>query len=152
MRKLFSALALAALAAAGCSNADDSGAAATAARPPVVVKITMRDNAYEPSEVTVPKGRAVTFRFTNEGTVDHEALIGDEQAQQDHAREMMSSTSTDGGDMAGMHHAGAGTAITVKPGGSDTITTTFDTSGTFLIGCHVPSHYEQGMKATVTVT
>lgn len=148
MRKLLSALALAALLAAGCSNGDNSSASSDA----MVIKITMLDNKYEPSEVTVPKGREVTFEFTNKGTVNHEALVGDEQAQMDHAQEMMSSTSADSGDMGGMHHSGADTAITVKPGMSDKITTTFDETGTLLIGCHVPLHYEQGMKATVKVT
>lgn len=150
MRKLLSALALAALVAAGCANGNDSGTASSEAA--VVVKITMLDNKYEPSEVTVPKGREVTFEFTNKGAVNHEALVGDEQAQMDHAREMMSATSAGSGDMAGMDHGGAGSAITVKPGMSDKITTTFDTSGTFQIGCHVPLHYEQGMKAMVAVT
>ena len=148
MRKRIGVLALVALVAAGCSDGDK----ATAADDARVVKITMLDNKYEPSQVTVPKGREVTFEFTNQGTVAHEALVGDEQAQMDHAQEMMSSTSTDSGDMGGMHHSGADSAVTVKPGTSDKITTTFDEGGTFLIGCHVPLHYEQGMKATVKVT
>lgn len=148
MRKVLSVLVLAALVAAGCANGDSK----TTSEPAMVVKITMLDNKYEPNQVTVPKGREVTFEFTNEGTVAHEALVGDEQAQMDHAQEMMSSTSTDSGDMGGMHHSGADSAITVKPGKSDSITTTFDKAGTLLIGCHVPLHYEQGMKATVKVS
>lgn len=148
MRKVLSALALAALVAAGCTNSDDSG---TASMPGIVVKITMLDNKYEPSEVTVPKGREITFEFTNKGSLTHEALIGDEEAQIYHAQEM-SSTSTATSDMEGMHHSGAVSAITVKPGMSGEIITTFDTSGSFLIGCHVPLHYEQGMKAKVSVT
>lgn len=148
MRKVLSVLVLAALVAAGCANGDSK----TTSEPAMVVKITMLDNKYEPNQVTVPKGREVTFEFTNQGTVAHEALVGDEQAQMDHAQEMMSSTSTDSGDMGGMHHSGADSAITVKPGKSDSITTTFDKAGTLLIGCHVPLHYEQGMKATVKVS
>ena len=148
MRKVLSVLALAALVAAGCANGDST----TTSQPTTVVKVTMLDNRYEPNQVTVPKGRQVTFEFTNRGTANHEALVGDERAQMDHAQEMMSSTSTDSGDMGGMHQSGAGSAITVKPGKSESITTTFDQAGTFLIGCHVPLHYEQGMKATVTVT
>ena len=50
MRKLLSALALAALLAAGCSNGDNSSASSDA----MVIKITMLDNKYEPSEVTNP--------------------------------------------------------------------------------------------------
>ena len=149
MRKVLSVLVLAALVAAGCANGDDSK---TPSEPALVVKITMLDNRYEPSEVTVQKGQAVSFEFTNKGTVNHEALVGDEQAQADHAEEMKRSASGGHGDMEGMEHAGAEGVVTVEPGSSDSITTTFDDSGTILIGCHVPLHYEQGMKATVTVT
>ena len=148
MRKLLSALGLAAVVAAGCSNGD----ASTTKSDALVIKITMLDNKYKPSEVTVPKGRRVTFEFTNKGTVQHEAFVGDEQAQMDHAEERMSSTSADSGDMDEMHHSGEASAITVEPGKSDQITTTFDKVGTVLIGCHVPLHYEQGMKATIKVT
>ena len=56
------------------------------------------------------------------------------------------------GDMGGMHHEGADTAVTVNPGETKDLTTTFDRAGTVIIGCHQPGHYEAGMKATVTVS
>ena len=113
------------------------------------IKITMRDNAYEPASVQVRKGEAVTFEFTNAGAVVHEAFIGDQAAQEAHAMEMSSSSS--GGGMAGMDHGEPG-MLTVNPGKTATTTYTFNAAGTFLIGCHQPLHYEQGMKITVTVT
>ena len=50
-----------------------------------------------------------------------------------------------------MDHGGS-EMLTVDPGKTATTTHTFDAAGTFLIGCHQPLHYEQGMKITVTVT
>ena len=49
MRKVLSVLTLAALVAAGCANGDSK----TTSEPAMVVKITMLDNKYEPSQVTV---------------------------------------------------------------------------------------------------
>ena len=175
MRKMFGALALAGLVAAGCANQADttahSGSGGSAA---MVIKISMTDNKFEPAKVTVPRGRRVTFRFTNEGSVKHEALVGDADAQDEHAREMMSSstmmsgsmdpgdmmgdssmpssTMMDSGDMGGMQHSGADSAVTVDPGDSADVTTTFDKAGDYVIGCHQPGHYEAGMKAMVNVT
>jgi uncharacterized cupredoxin-like copper-binding protein len=42
-------------------------------------------------------------------------------------------------------------AVTVEPGKTRSITTMFDETGTVLIGCHEPGHWEAGMKATITV-
>lgn len=43
-------------------------------------------------------------------------------------------------------------AITVEPGASGSLTYTFDTPGTYEIGCHQPGHYAAGMTITVIVT
>ena len=43
-------------------------------------------------------------------------------------------------------------AITVEPGSSGEITHTFTESGTILIGCHEPGHWEAGMKSTIAIT
>ena len=70
---------------------------------------------------------------------------------------MSASTMSDDMDMGhgGNSDHGGGTddadAVTVEPGESGSITTTFDESGTVLIGCHEPGHWEAGMKATVSV-
>lgn len=158
MRTLFSALVVVAAAASGCANHDghttaDPGNDRPAAK---VVKIEMVDNKFEPVDVTARKGETITFRFTNTGTARHEALVGDAKAQEEHAKEMMSSSAMAGdhdmGDMGGMHHEGADTAVTVDPGETKDLTTTFDRAGPVIIGCHQPGHYEAGMKATVTVS
>jgi plastocyanin len=120
MRTLLSALVVVAAAASGCANHDghttaDPGSDRPAAK---VVKIEMVDNKFEPVDVTARKGETITFRFTNTGTARHEALVGDAEAQEEHAKEMMSSSTMAGdhdmGDMGGMHHEGADTAVTAS--------------------------------------
>ena len=113
----------------------------------------MTDNEFTPSSFDVTAGQEVTFEFTNDGTVDHEAILGSEAEQADHEADMGGDGSS-GGGMDGMNHDGgsAADAITVAPGDTGTLTKTFDSAGTVILGCHVPGHYEAGMKATITVS
>ena len=46
----------------GCGGDNDAASSQT-------IDITMTDNAYQPTKFSVPKGEAVTLRFTNDGTV-----------------------------------------------------------------------------------
>ncbi|MGI8663084.1 MAG: cupredoxin domain-containing protein [Acidimicrobiales bacterium] len=150
----------------GSSTATNSGGSASSKD----VAIEMRDIAYSPTTLSVKKGATIMFTFHNAGAIVHEALIGDDAAQQAHAKQMASSSSepagsgasTDGsmGGMghdsssaaSGMHDASSSDFVTVDPGDSATLSHTFDSGGTFIIGCHEPGHYEAGMKVTVTVS
>lgn len=108
------------------------------------VDIEMVDTAYNPTTLSVPHGRNITFRFTNHGKIPHDAFIGDRAAQAEHEQEMRS---------GGAHHGhGDEPAVTVDPGKTATLSHTFDRAGTTEIGCHQPGHYDAGMKITVTVT
>ncbi len=133
---LIAVAALAALfAACGGSNGNDAAADRT-------VKVEMRDIAYSIDTLDLTKGETVKFEFTNKGKLDHDAFIGDNEAQADHE-----SSKGDGG----MHHGGDSNAITVKPGKSGSLSYTFDKAGETLIGCHETGHYDDGMKIAVTV-
>ena len=130
---------------------------------PRTVEVAMVDNAFEPTEVAVEPGETVRFVFRNEGAVVHDAVIGDESAQDEHEDEMRAAeeTTTSGsdGDMGGMDHDATSeegaeseaAAITVEPGEEGEIAYTFDSAGELLIGCHEPGHYEAGMKITLEV-
>jgi uncharacterized cupredoxin-like copper-binding protein len=80
---------------------------------------------------------------TNPGTVAHDFVIGNENAQQAHERQMAVGA-TDG--MLG------GSSIEVPAGATATLVYTFDQPGTLLFGCHVPGHYAAGMRGTISVT
>lgn len=145
MRRIIGAVALVAIVAAGCADKNNPSTSAGPAK--TQVEISMTDNAYSPSTVTVPKGQKVVLKFMNSGSVEHEAIIGDTAVQDDHAQEMM-----DGHSMSGMGGGASDRTVTVNPGETAEITTTFDTAGTLIIGCHEKGHYEAGMKALLKVT
>ena len=131
------------LGVSACGN----GESATSPDTTKTIEVKMTDNEFTPGSFDVATGEKVTFRFTNDGKIAHEAILGTEAEQAAHGAEMAAGTS-----MEGMNHGGAAEGITVKPGKTATLTQTFDTDDTLIIGCHVPGHYEAGMKATVNVT
>lgn len=116
-----------------CGGGDDDDAAPAA--PPRIVDITMRDNDFSKASVLIAEGETITFRFTNAGAVEHEAFIGDEAAQAAHAAE----------------HDHSADAVTVQPGQTGELTYTFAEKGTLIMGCHIPGHYEAGMKSRLVV-
>ncbi len=110
--------------------------------PGATIDVTMTNFAYAPNAITVHQGETVRFVFHNDGTVTHEALIGNAAAQASHERLMRQ-----GGDMAGMGMP----VVDVAPGHTGSLTYTFSEPGQTLIGCHEPGHYALGMRAVVTV-
>jgi uncharacterized cupredoxin-like copper-binding protein len=111
------------------------------------IDVTMVDHAFVPERITVPRGERVTFRFTNDGAVRHEATIGDDAAQMDHRREMSERAGSDMSD-DGHGHGGGDNSVTVEPGETESLTMSIE-EDELLIGCHEPGHWEEGMKATV---
>ena len=121
-------------------------ATASLHRPPAVsrtIDVAMTDDAYGPSTMAVATGQTVRFVFRNEGTVVHEALIGDAALQAEH----------DAGMGTGPAHAHGGLPmVSVAPGATGELVYTFTRPGTILIGCHEPGHYALGMRAVITVS
>lgn len=113
-----------------------------------VVDVGMEDIRFDQTELRFAAGTTVEFRFTNNGKVAHDAYVGDLAAQQEHEAEMAEMASM--GDMGSHGHGEP--AVTVQPGGTDSLTYTFDQAGTYEVGCHQPGHYAAGMKMTITVT
>jgi uncharacterized cupredoxin-like copper-binding protein len=139
------------LSAAGCGGGTASKASGRASR---VIDMTMTDNAFQPGQMQVTKGETVTMRFRNNGSVKHEAILGDDAVQMRHHGEMTTATAPmdHGGPHGGQTSGSSTDAITVEPGKTGEITHTFSESGTVLIGCHEPGHWEAGMKATVAIS
>ena len=126
------------LALAACASDGDTGGEPKAAR---TVDVTMKNVAYSPATLSVTKGETVTFRFTNEDAVRHDAFVGDAKAQLSHEK-----------DMRNGHGAHAKGHVSVEPGKTATLTHTFDEAGTVEVGCHEVGHYGAGMRIVVTVT
>lgn len=129
------ALALA-LPLAACAPAASDGDART-------IAVSMTDDLrFEPDEISVAAGETVRFEVTNDGEIDHEFLVGDEEAQAMYADEMSE---------GGMDHA-TDAGVSVAPGETESFEYTFDASEDLLAGCHEPGHYEGGMVAAIAVT
>jgi uncharacterized cupredoxin-like copper-binding protein len=112
------------------------------------IDITMLDNRFVPDRVSVPRGQPVAFRFINEGSVRHEAIVGDEAAQTEHHADMEERANADDDDGHGGGHGGSPKTVTVEPGEEATLTVTVDADDV-LIGCHEVGHWEDGMRAAV---
>lgn len=135
----------------GATDGDGSQAGAAAPGEPAdaseadrTIEVEARDIAFDPTTVEVAAGETVTFVVTNTGEALHEFTLGDAAAQEQHAEEMESGH-------AGEAHHGPN-SITVEPGRTEELTWRFESAGELEYACHVPGHYEAGMRGTVTVS
>ena len=110
---------------------------------------TSNELAFDPAQVTVAAGETVTFSISNEGDLQHDFVLGDEAAQEEHADEMAAMESEMA--MEGEEHGDAN-ALSIPPGETVELTWVFDgeTEG-LLYGCHEPGHYEAGMVGEIIV-
>jgi len=107
------------------------------------IKISTLDTMrYDKENIRAKPGETVRFVVTNSGKVKHEFAIGTREEQLEHA-EMMAS-------MPDMEHD-EGNAVTLEPGETRELIWQFGKAGAVEIACHLPGHYEAGMKARVNV-
>ena len=103
------------------------------------VTITIHYSAFDPTELSVPRGEPITFVLVNEDPIDHEWLIGDEAFHEKHR--------------TGTHasHGAVPTEVTIPALETVTTTITFDEAGRFAYICHLPAHEQYGMVGWLTV-
>ena len=126
-------LAVAGLAAVGAN-------AVARSNDPLVIPITIHFSHYDPTAITVPTGRAVTFVITNTDPIDHEWIVGDAALHERHR------TGTEP-----VHNARP-TEITIPAESERRTTITFAAPGALQYICHLPGHEAYGMVGTVTIT
>ena len=105
-----------------------------------VVRIDIEHSAFEPGVLEFERGETVRFVVRNDDPIDHELIIGDEAVQDVHER----GTET--------HHGAKPGEISIDAGDSAETTYTFDRSGELIFGCHLPGHYDYGMRGTIEVS
>lgn len=145
---------------------------------PRTIRVAMVDTAFEPTILTVLSGETIRFVFTNDGALEHEATFGDLAEQEGHAADMRAAEGmpmddlgeTDNGgptdhddepddhdDEPDDHEDGpddhGGGALLLQPGESGEVILTFDETGVSgtIVGCHVPGHWEDGMRLDVVI-
>ena len=113
-----------------------------------VVDMDMLEFGYSCNLPAIDAGTVIEFRMVNVGAVEHEAVFGD-LAAQDEAEAQMAASSGDE-DAHGDDDHGTPTLV-LAPGESGTIVVTFDEPGDMIIGCHVPGHWDAGMRSDYRV-
>lgn len=130
------------LVVAACGG-DDGVKGAAGGEADRTVEIEMVDIAFKPNQLSVKAGETIRFVFPNRGEIEHEAVIGDEEAQAAHKE------GVHGGGYGGSKQA---PRVEVFPGETGELTHTFEKPGQLLIGCHEPGHYDAGMRVDITVS
>jgi uncharacterized cupredoxin-like copper-binding protein len=125
---------------AGALLAVSVGACGSAGPAPYRVEIDVHYSHYDPSSITVPAGRPITFVIHNEDPIDHEWIVGDAAL---HARHR---TGTEA------WHAAVPTEVSIPALATVTTTVSFERPRTDLTYvCHLPGHEAYGMVGTVVV-
>ncbi|MDZ7748740.1 MAG: plastocyanin/azurin family copper-binding protein [Halofilum sp. (in: g-proteobacteria)] len=124
----------------------DFGAAAPNAEPDHTIEIVAHDRMrFEPASVTIEPGQVVRFVVRNRGELQHSFTLGSPQYQRTHEREMQGMAPE---NMAG-HMEGSPNGMVVAPGSTDSLTWRFEAGGPIQFACHIPGHYDAGMKGRV---
>jgi len=104
------------------------------------VRITIHYSSFAPDSLDVDPGETVRFVIRNTDPIDHEFILGDEHVQLVHEE----------GTEA--HHAPRPGEVSVPAGETVVTTYTFpENPGELIFGCHLPGHYDFGMRGTVTI-
>jgi uncharacterized cupredoxin-like copper-binding protein len=104
------------------------------------VFITIEHSHFNPSDLTVERGTTVTFVIRNGDPIDHEIIVGDRTVQHHHEVGRQRH-----------HHGEVPGEVSVPAGTHRTTTYTFSQTGTMLFGCHLPGHYDYGMRGVIHV-
>ena len=112
-----------ALAACGSTSSESGTTGQAAAGQPIAISET--EFKLDPSSVQVDQAGSVTFRVTNNGTVDHALEV----------------------DGLGVEEE----TETIKPGESAELTVDLSKDGSYEIYCPIDGHRDSGMEGTLTV-
>ena len=102
------------------------------------VRITIHYSSFDPDGLAVEPGETVRFVIVNTDPIDHEFIVGDESLQDAHELGTES------------YHPPRPGEVTIPAGETVETTYTFD-GGNLIFGCHLPGHYDYGMRGLVVV-
>jgi uncharacterized cupredoxin-like copper-binding protein len=108
---------------------------------PRTVVLTAHHSRFSPARVEVAAGTTVRFVVRNEDPIDHELVVGDDQTHRRH----------EAGREA-HHHGEVAGEVSVPAGDTAATTYRFDRPGRVLLGCHLPGHWDYGMRGVVLVS
>jgi len=103
------------------------------------ITVEIEHSAFIPQELNVGAGERVHFILINNDPIDHEFIIGDEHIQLIHEKGTES------------HHGARDGEISVPAGSTRETSYTFGEQGELIYGCHLPSHYDYGMRGEIRI-
>jgi uncharacterized cupredoxin-like copper-binding protein len=138
----------------------------TPATPPIVagasgapreVNLIAKDYSFLPATLDLVPGETVLLHVVNGGLEVHEAIIGDEAVQDAWERAEAAVAGAPPGPTPVVSVAPdvSGLRIVVRSGERVDVTWTVPSSDTgdspppFIVGCHIPGHWERGMQVPV---
>lgn len=124
-------LALVALGAAACVPGSAHGSR--------IVTVTIEHSRFVPDTIDVRQGETVTFVVDNKDPIAHEFLIGDKSRQREHEL-----------GTEAKHGARPG-EISIPALETERTTFTFTGGDDLIFGCHLPGHYDYGMRGAIEV-
>lgn len=124
---------------------------------PREVNIVMKDWVFLPAAVDVVPGETVLLHVVNGGLIVHEAVIGNAAVQD--AWEAAEGAAADPPPgptpVVSVAPDVAGIRVVVESGRRVDVAWTVPADaavvGTLLLGCHIPGHWAQGMRASIVV-
>ena len=105
----------------------------------VTVQIDIHHSRFQPDRLSVVEGTRVRFLVVNDDPIHHELITGGPEIHLRHAKGTEK------------EHPSIPGEVSVDPNGRAITTFTFDEAGSFEFACHLPGHYEYGMKGTIEV-
>lgn len=141
---------------AGAGHGSDGSPAADHTAIDRTLSFEAGDMWFTPGKLEIAPGETVKFEITNTGNLEHEFVIGDEEAQAEHREMMREMASGSGHDMSGGHHGGGHDgsmpSVTIAPGETATLVWTAPQDADRIeFACNIPGHYESGMSGDIQI-
>jgi uncharacterized cupredoxin-like copper-binding protein len=123
----------------GIAVASGRGQAAPLGPGDVTVRFDVEYSKFAPSTLRVLEGTQVRFVLDNDDPIGHELIVGPPDVHARHA--------------SGTHasHPAVPGEVSVGPNQQASTAYRFDDPGTVEFACHLPGHYEYGMRGEIEV-
>lgn len=138
-RVLTAAAVASAVAAGGQSMTASAGPPVALGPEPVTVVVEIEHSRFSVDEIPVARGTTVRFVVVNHDPINHELIVGP-QAVHDRHR-----------DGTERRHRPKPGEVSVPALERRVTSYTFESTGTVEMACHLPGHYDYGMRGEVTV-
>lgn len=101
--------------------------------------LEVEHSSFTPDRLELERGDTVRFIVENGDPIDHELIIGDRRLQLRHE------------NGTEQHHGTKDGEVSVPAGETAETRYRFEDEGTLIFGCHLPGHYDYGMRGEIRV-